>query len=999
MTARGQDAPPADVFAAPAPRVYSIDAGRPFLADLARGLLASLPADPLALADVEILLPTRRAARALIDAFVAAAPGGRASLLPRLRPLGDADEDEIALDAAASEDDLDLPPAVSPLERRLVLARMVAAADRAFAGQENWPAAIAAAQALAGLLDSFYTEEIGFAKLEGLVPAEHAAHWARSAKFLEIVAEAWPDWLAARGAMDPAERRARLIRRQAERLARLKPGHPIVVAGTTGSAPAVAALMGVVAGLPRGAVVLPGLDRALARDEKAWGAIDDPHPQAGLKALVEKLAVAPGAVRPWPGSADQPADGSPRGRLVSLALRPAEATDDWLRLVNAAAQADPGLARACAGLSLVEAADEEAEAAAAALIFRETLETPGETAMLVTPDRNLARRVAARMRRWGVAVDDSAGVPFTNSPCGTYLRLAAAWLAAPSDPHATLALARHPLAGFGLDAPARRRAVRALDRGLRGLAPGPGVAGLRARLDEDARRAEAAAPLLAALESAAAGWPDRAKAPFTDFLLAHLAAAEALAARADEPGAERLWRGEDGEAGAALLAELRDSAEALGEIAASDYPPAFSQLLAGASVRRRVPTHPRLSILGPLEARLQSADVVILGGLNEGVWPGEAEADPFLSRPMRRALGLPSPERRIGLSAHDFAQLAAAPEVALLRAARAGGAPAKPSRWIVRLKNILAGAGVLDAVDRSARFAAWARALDEAGPARPVPPPAPRPPLAARPRALSVTRIETWLRDPYAIYARYVLGLRKLDPVGETFGAKHLGSLLHKTFEDYAREYDSRPIADIFAAHAPAYGYGPVEAALWGPLVADSLDWFARFHAERLAEGAPAALEAEGETAIPSVGGPFILRARADRIDLLKDGAAFVYDYKSTLPTARQMKLFRMQLPLTALIVEAGGFAELGARPVAGFLYLKTVDRKGAGETRGAAGADAAEIVSAAKEGIARWIAAFDDPDTPYLSQPRAEFVDDYGDYDRLARRREWGAQGEGEAP
>lgn len=998
MTAAPESAPFTDVFAAPAPRVYSIDAGRPFLADLARGLRASMPADPLALADAEILLPTRRAARALVDAFIAAAPGGRASLLPRIRPIGDADEDEIALDAVVSEDDLDLPPAVSPLERRLVLARMVAAADRAFAGQENWPAAIAAAQELAGLLDSFYTEEIDFARLEDLVPAEHADHWARSLKFLEIVVRAWPDWLAARGAMDPAARRARLIRRQAERLARLKPDRPIIIAGTTGSAPAVAALMGVVAGLPRGAVVLPGLDRTLAGDDKAWKAIDDPHPQAGLKALVEKLAVAPAAVRPWPGSAIQPADGPPRARLLSLALRPAEATDDWRELVAKEAAADPGLARATAGLSLIEAADEEAEAAAAALIFRETLETPGRTAMLVTPDRHLARRVAARMRRWGVAVDDSAGVPFANSPCGTYLRLAADWLAAPSDPHATLALARHPRAGFGLDDAARRRAVRALDLGLRGLAPGPGVAGLRVKLAQDARRAQAAAPLLDALENAADGWPDRQKAPFTDFLLAHLAAAEALAASADEPGGQRLWRGEDGEAGAALLAELRESAEVLDEIAADDYAAAFSQILAGASVRRRAPAHPRLSILGPLEARLQSADVVILGGLNEGVWPGEAESDPFLSRPMRRALGLPSPERRIGLSAHDFAQLAAAPEVALARAARAGGAPAKPSRWIVRLKNILAGAGALDAVDRSARYAAWARALDDAGPARPVSPPAPRPPLAARPRALSVTRIETWLRDPYAIYARCVLGLRKLDPLGEAFGVRHLGLLLHKTFEDHARGRDSRSISDIFAAHAPAYGYGPVEAALWGPLVADSLDWFARFHAERLAEGAPAALEADGETTIASVGGPFVLRARADRIDLLKSGDAFLYDYKSSLPTTRQMRLFRMQLPLTALIVEAGGFPELGARTVAGFLYLKTVDRKGAGETRGAQGADAADIVRAAEEGLRRWIAAYDDPNTPYLSQPRPEFVDDYGDYDHLARRREWGAQGEGEA-
>ncbi|MEQ8751110.1 MAG: hypothetical protein RIC52_15190, partial [Amphiplicatus sp.] len=569
----------ADLFSLKTPRVFSIDAGRPFLADLAGALAATVPpSDPLALADMEILLPTRRAARALNEAFVSVAKGS-ASLLPRIRPLGDIDEDEIALDTDFFAEQAELPPAISSLERRLVLARMVAAAEKSFfAGQENWPAAIAAAQELGALLDSFYAEEVAFSGLADLVPVEHAAHWGRTLDFLRIVTEAWPAYLAERGLMDPAERRARLIDAQAERLARVKPDHPVIVAGTTGSAPAVARLMRAVAELPRGAVVLPGLDRGLARDAKAWAVIEDPHPQAGLKALLHAFKLDPAHIAPWPGSETR--FDAPRARLLSLALRPAEATDDWRDEVAKASAADTSLARACDGLALIEAADEEAEASAVAILMREALETPGETAMLVTPDRNLSRRVAAKMRRWGVVVDDSAGVPFANSPCGTYLRLTALWLDAPNDPHAALSLARSPLAGFGLDDSARRRAVAALDEGLRGLAPGPGVTGLKTKIAATAMRkpalAERAAPLIERLNEAMRLWPARA-APFTALLDAHIAAAESLAATDTEPGAERLWRGEDGEAGAMLLSDLRLTAGALGEVAPGDYARAFAQ--------------------------------------------------------------------------------------------------------------------------------------------------------------------------------------------------------------------------------------------------------------------------------------------------------------------------------------------------------------------------------------------------------------------------------------
>jgi ATP-dependent helicase/nuclease subunit B len=984
-----------EAFAA-APRLFTIDSGRPFLVDLARGLIEIVDGDPIALSEIELFLPNRRAARALADAFIEIG-GGRATLLPRIRPLGDSDE-AAALIGEPEAPAPELPDAVGSLERRLVLARFVAAArERSFDGQETPAGALKAADALGAFLDSLYTEEAEAAKLEGAAPEAFAAHWRRSLDFLKIVTEAWPLYLERRGLDDPARRRAQLISRQADMFARTRPTHPVVIAGTTGSMPAVRRLAASVAALPRGMVVLPGLDRGLVREPAAWSAVDDAHPQAGLKALLESLDVAASDVRLWPASRDA---GAPRARLLSVALRPASATGDWrMRLIEATTD-DPGVARATEGLTLVEAADEEEEASAIAIALRETLETARETALLVTPDRNLARRVAAKMRRWGVDVYDSGGTPFANTTCGTFLRLTSEAFVAPDDAQAALALLRHPLCGLGLDEAARRRAVDAFDRAARGLAPSPEAGGLSAKIDADKVFGPIAASVIDALRPPAplaAG----ARAPLSELIAAHAQGAERLAATAAKTGNARLWSGEDGAAGAALIGEIIEAASFLGDASPTDYPALFAELIAGAVVRRRSGAHPRIEILGPLEARLQSADRVILAGLNEGVWPGDGGADPFLSRAMRRSLGLPSPERATGLAAHDFAQGAAAPQALLTRARRRAGAPAKPSRWIVRLKNILEEAGALQRIDATARYAALAAALDHAGPARPVAPPAPRPPSSARPRALSVTQIETFLRDPYAVYARHVLRLKPLDPVAEPFGKKHLGTLLHAVFEAFVKD-DIDPdeaaargyLGETLGRFAPRHGLSGADRLIWAPMIENSLDVFLREERQRRAVRIGSKAEISGETTIALDGGPFTLSARADRIDLLSRDRAALIDYKTTPPSEALMRLFRVQLPLTAFIVERGGFAEIGTPRVAAFHYLQALTREAAARTLGYADEAAREAIDKAAAGVIAWLGAFDRPDQAYLSQPRPQFVNEYGDYDLLARRREWSVGG-----
>lgn len=981
-----KNAKSASIFDSAAPRLFSIDAGRPFLRDLCEALLDSLGQE---LSAAEIFLPTRRAIRTaretLLDAYLAR--GLNAAIMPRFRAIGDIDEDELITFAGTAEGEIELAPAIPATERLVVLAKFVAARERAFAGQENWPAAISAARELARLLDSFHTEEIDPAGLKSLDVRDAAGHWARSLAFLKVVTDEWPLYLEEAGYADPAARRARLISTMAARIAANPPGHPLIVAGTTASAPSVTRLVDAIARAPRGAAVLPGLDRKI--DQRAWTAIgaEDAHPQSGMKALLDKIGLERNSVRAWPRSETV----SPRNAFLTLSLRPAEATDDWLTLVEKLSQDDPRLAAATRGMMLIEADNEEAEASAIAAIFRIAIADVEKTAILVTPDRTLSRRVALKMRRWGVIVDDSAGVPFANTPCGSFLRILARHTEHPDDPVALLALLRHELAAFDLDLKSRSQAVDLIDRALRNCRGYNLLSALEASLGVHAVKTNGAEKIIEALNFVRQELPADPDAPFERLFDSHIIAAETIA------GAERLWSGEDGAAGADLIAALRGAAGLIDAVAGKRYSDVFDALIADKAVRSVADAHPRLRILGPLEARLHTADLVILGGLNEGVWPQDAQVDPFLSRTMRKALGLPSPERRIGLSAHDFFELAAQEEVVMTRSLRAEGKPSKASRWIIRLKNILEGAGALSAVDQSARWRDIQSRLDMPKELTPAARPKPKAGPGRRPTALSVTRVEKWLRDPYGIYAASILGLKKLDDPGAEAGRREIGLALHKVFEQAAlaeTASNKTSLVEMFEKVAPLFGVTKAKRRFLSGAIDATFDWFSKFDTARRTKGSIAVAEGRGEITFDAFAPPFTLSAIADRIDLLHDGRASLFDYKTgRIPTEDQSKTFSPQLALTGLIIERGGFGQIGPRRVVGYQYLKALNRKQAQENdKGKEGDDARAAISDAEERIRALIAAYDSPDAVYQSQPRPEFTDDYGDYDQLARRREWGS-------
>jgi len=977
--------------------VYTIPPDRSFVDSLAQGILAETGSRPQALLDYTILLPTRRACRALRDAFLRASDGA-ALLLPAMRPLGDVDEDELLLQDLPAGANTDIPPMIPGLRRRLLLARLILGWESPV-GPVSVDQATRLAAELERLLDQVQTERLSFDSLRDLVPDNYAEHWQKVLDFLKILTEHWPTILAEEGGVDAATRRNLLLEALAVSWSESPPTRQVIAAGSTGTIPATADLLAAVAGLPNGRVVLPGL----MHDPSSWEAIhrDPSHPQYNLARLLERLNRTPESVLTWTDAASETIP-TPRAALIAEVMRPAETTQAWRTLKRIPKDT-------LAGVERVDCADSAEEACVIALILRHALETPEKTATLITSDRSLARRVAAELRRWDIEIDDSAGESLAQTTPGGFLRLITSMISSGFAPAALLSVLKHPFAAAGTPTAQLRRDTRWLERRvLRGPRPGAGIAGLRAALSgPDTKENEAVSRLIDQLEMLTAPMVDAfatASQPLSDLLAAHITVAEALAATDSETGALRLWSGDAGEMLSQFIAELRDAADLLQPISPTAYAPLLDSLMAGRTVRPRYGRHPRLSILGLLEARLQHTDLVVLGGLNEGVWPPEPQPDPWMSRPMRDAFGLPLPERRTGLTAHDFVQAFAAPEIVLTRANKTEGQPSVPSRWLTRLDAVLRGAGAEDLLVTEANTWRDLRTLLNR-PAQTVPlapaasrPPAPRPPVKARPRSLSVTQIETWMRDPYSIFARHILRLRPLDPIDADPGAAERGTFIHAALDRFVEAYpDALPanaLQQLLDFGEAAFGdtlVRPTVAAFWWPRFVRIAHWFLDRESERRSGLVRSASEIKGELTLDGLEGTFILRAVADRIDELAEGEFEIIDYKTgTVPRRDDINLgFSPQLALEAAILKQGGFATIPAAPVAKLAYWRLSGGETPGKEHLVAG-DPTMLSATALNGLRDLVAAFDNPATPYVATPRPDWAPRYNDYAHLARILEW---------
>ena len=1041
-----------------APRVFTIPSGAPFLLTLSHALLNGALIDGFpgdggrtALADATIYVPTQRAAQALAKALLSAS-GARSLLLPRIAPLGAFEPDETATAFDPEGDEIPrstIPLAVGALTRRHALATLTRAWGKALKGAIRQadadgrlivdpaePALVAATAAqayalagdLAALIDDMIIEGVAWSRVETLAPERYDPYWRITLDFLKIAFAHWPEWLAERGLIDRAKRIALTIDDEIRALEGARRG-PTIIAGSTGANRATARLIAAIARAPQGAVVLPDLDLNL--DERAWAMIglsDDGslgragHPQALLHRLIGLIGVKREDVTRLGSPSPQLAA---RSDFLSEALRPAESTDLWRE--RGWTLSPLNLAAALQGVAIVVAENENEEALALAIAMREALETPGKTAALITPDQSIARRVSAELARWDVEVEDSAGRTLGQTTAGALARLILE-AAIAFTPRSCLALLAHASVRLGRTPAQVEAATRALELAVfraiplaslddldrafaaaRAAAQDLHVHPATRRVSERDRQAAEAL----ARDVAAALAPLRALGPnasLRDCLVQHRAAltaalAGAHGAQEDAHGLEQLT---------ALMDEWSEAAVGGFLVALDEYAALFDDALAVARAPPAVGGHPRLIILGLLEARLLSFDRVLLAGLDETVWPPAVETDAFLNRPMRAALGLSAPERRIGQTAHDFVAALGAREAVLSRAKKRDGQPTVASRFLQRMTAAAGLVAMKEPEERGQRYLAFARALDRPAAFRPQRRPAPRPPVELRPKALSVTRIETLRRDPYAIYAEYILRLKALEAVERDIRPRETGMAWHAALEAFVEAYPSGALPPeardrLFAIALERFALlrdDPAFALQW-PNIEKGLDFFLTFERKTRAAIAQIWVERQGAITAPLASGtPFKLSARADRIDVLNSGRARLIDYKSGAPPiAKEVKAgFSPQLTLEAAMLSRGGFEGLPALKTEEAIYLKLGGAAG-GEDKhaGGKGENILELAEQHFAGLQMLLDAFAREETPYLSRPFPKFAPRFSDYDHLARIREWSSTGgesdAGEAP
>lgn len=1025
------------------PKVLSIPSGVAFLPTLVSAVLDSRlglapPADERDLSALTIYVPTRRAARALAHAF-AETVRPRALLLPRILPLGDPfDLDERAILASlnASGDRSLIQPAISPLDRRLRLAALVDGLHRAdafrdlaaqadgFTLGERFQDSLRLAGDLAALIDDGHVESVDWSKLKTAPLEGHDRYFEISLEFLRIVTEYWPEVLKAEDMVDPAERLNHLLRAEARRLRDQKPDDPIIVAGSTGTVPATADLMAAIARLPQGAIILPGLDQET--DEPGWDAIAEDqeqeglqpgHPQGALKRLLGVLGIKRADVERL-GSIDLPTFA--RAKVVEAAHRAADSTEDWPKLRNdLAGDIEAGLK----DVAVLEAPDERLEALAIAILLRDTLREENKTAAVITPDRALAARITSELRRWGIVADDSAGRPLAEMPLAVLAELALRWPLQPGSNALASALLSHP----DLNALIQNRAdvagcsavqllqvielvalrsgsAMALISDLPALvAQGSTLIGERHAARPQKRIApELVAPAIAAAEDLAAALApladEREQQPVPVWAQRHQTALEALAG-------ERAGIGADALALQALLDELATMRTGT-PISLADYAALFDMLLREAQVPPPNPVQGRIKIWGLLEARLLTADHVILAGLNEGTWPPDSRTDAFLNRSLRRHLGLSPPERRLGQTAHDFVQAMAAPRVTLSRAVQVEGSPTIASRFLRRLYAFSGKAQMQAMQSRTVDVLAYAAALDGMPGSQPAAlRPSPKPDADLHPARLSITEIRTLYRDPYAIYARHVLKLDPLPSLDPTLDNRDRGTLVHKAMADFiasiGKDWPEDALDRILAIGEDVFK--PFEReervqTFWKPVFDKVARWFVEMEEERW-PGIQQAFTEKGarmEMAMPD-GQAFALTGQIDRIDIVRDSTLRIADYKTgAAPSAKQVgKGNEPQLTLSAALAAHGAVKGVPPTSVSGLEYV-TLGRE---PERKIIELDQPidDVAAHHLEQLKTVLFRLRSGEAAYLSRRMPFKQNESGDYDHLARAAEWSQTAEDE--
>lgn len=1004
------------------PSVYTIPSYQSFLDVVARGMLDQVQDNPLLLADYKILVPDRDIAAALRQAFIEQLQG-KTHIMPHIGTPGDMDDEQLSLrisdNALLSQALMDIPPAVSPLQRQLMLAQEILKIP----GMSSSPQkAIKLGGELGKFLDEVQRHNVELRDIEYLVPAVFKDQWSKTAEFLKIITETWPEKLEEMGRIDPEDHKNIVIQIQAEHWQQNKPKNPVFAVGFNDGTPAIQSLLQAVAKMPQGTLIMQGID--LGMDEQSWGQITPVHPQYIMKETLKGLNINRAAIREWEAQplavndfvrAPNPArTNQSRQKLLSKVMRQtSNATEEN-------AEKEKIDVQALNGMDLITCGTQQEEASVIALKMRESLEVPGRKATLVTADRSLARRVSARLRNWDITVQDAAGTPLSDTSAGIYLLSTAAMAAEEWAPVQLLEALKHPLATMGERKSSFRRKLSDLENmvfhGPRPVAGANGVkSALSAAFNRAARRPQPTQTpeMLAAEQQALDTLVDNIQAagqkffekmsskkpvPFQEILDEHIRFAEALARDDKESGAQRIWRNDDGVKAARFLTNLREVAHLVPSVTGQDYVSVLQTLMHDITIHSSATSHPTLKIMTPAQAQLLKSDIVIVGGLNDGVWPQKPNENPWLSPAMIEALGLPSPEIDIGREAYNFIQMASNPNVLLTRALRSSDAPSVSSPFLTKLMAVLRSAGLEEAIEKKTHLLDIHKAMYTPAQVTPIEPPHVTPPVDKRPSQLPVTAVEMLMRDPYAVYVKYVLKLRPKDPLDTSPGVAERGIFTHAALDAFVKKYPGT-LPDNAEEELLKIGRNtfkerinnPTVRAFWWPRFERIAKWFVKFEQERRTASKILGTEVHGKLEIDTGDGIFTLTAIADRLDRDENDQVTIIDYKTGgVPSQKSVALgFSPQMTLEALIAFTGGFDGIDAADVGKLQYWKLSGGRPAAQVTDVKG-DIKDLVDEARQGVTSLIKTFNDKNVPYLANPRPDWSPRYSQAQHLSRIDEW---------
>ena len=952
--------------------------------------------DPLILTQTWIILPTERACLAFEEAFVHAQEG-KSFFKPKVHSI-----------TRWSQPQNSPLKALSGSQRLFLLACFLQEKKTL-----SWQECFTLASSLTTFLDQCQTEEIPLAHLADLVPDHLSAHWQSSLDVLTLFSQEWPYYLERKGFLDPWPARILALQEHMSTWKASPPTGNILVAGIVGSVPSVATFLKEVTHFPKSQIIFNDLDLEMSAEN--WDKLPMYHPQYGLKQTLERMGYSRQDVRLLPAQTDQTPLTHRKRFLQSLFCSGRLGVTETQKDLQETQQEKTELP--FGPLHLFEAHSLQEEARLIALLIRERLTQPSHTIALVTPHRALSDRVTAELKRWKIVPNDSYGESLFESSLGSFmvLSLTAAVLMddrpQPQKIPTLLSLLKNPFTRLGLSPALCRRYSRALE--LKYFRkPTPFSQGT-VSADDPQIKEEDISSFYKNFCQVLSLFQERKdqSASLAQWVARHRDILEKLAEEESSASVEplsrkketlSLWQGTRGQAAWNLFEHLTHISTPDVLLSLQDYIRFFINMVQQIRLPQTFGMHPRVHILGPLESRTLSFDTVILGGMNDHTWVHSEQSDLWLSSDMKKKLGLPDESYQAGLTALDWFSLMMAPHVCITRAQREKGVAMLPSRWLLRLKAVLKQRNhPLHTEEKQWTF--WAKALGMSSclTASPLAQrPCPKPPLQARPRRLSITDIQLWQQDPYALYVQKILKLTPLPSLQQEVNSALFGIAVHQAFE----RYNCTPLPRRTEEQLLAYGQealnclgsDPVIQTLWWPRFIRICRWFL---AQERACRSPMDIswaEVKGHMVIQGRKDPFILTGKADRLICSPEGNLEILDYKTgTLPSRKMVLEGRVvQLPLEAAITLYGVWEE-DAQHKKIFLPFVRLEKLSYWHVKG--GVPAGQILSFdgeeniqkmaenALKNLTEYIHLFDEAQTPYEASFKGHPL-----YDPLSRRQEW---------